>query len=148
MNNPIIIEQTFDAPPETIWHAITDARRMKHWYFPELPDFKPEAGFETRFVVNANGTDYAHIWKITEVQTGKKLAYNWEYSGYPGKTTLTWELIPEDSGTKLRLTHNGIESFPQDNRSFSRESCTAGWTHIICKSLKEYLGEGEREDGK
>jgi uncharacterized protein YndB with AHSA1/START domain len=143
MSNPIIIEQTFSASPETVWNAITDIKQMKQWYFPELEEFKPEVGFETRFTVNANGTDYPHIWRITVVEPYKKIVYHWAYEGYAGDSFVSWELMAEGSGTKLRLVHSGIETFPQDNSDFSRESCTAGWTHIVCKSLKEYLEKPE-----
>lgn len=144
MNGPIIIEQKFASKPETVWFAITELAKMKEWYFPELKDFKPEVGFETSFTVNANGVDYPHIWKVTVVEPGKKLVYHWSYDGYPGDSFVMWDIIPlEDGSTKLRLVHSGIETFPQDNPDFSRESCSAGWTFFLCESLKKYL-EKER----
>jgi hypothetical protein len=41
--------------------------------------------------------------------------------------------------TRLKLTHEGLETFPQDNPDFAKESFTAGWTEIIGTLLKQYL---------
>jgi hypothetical protein len=46
-------------------------------------------------------------------------------------------------GTNLKLTHVGIETFPQDNPLFSRESGEAGWGYFLHESLKLFL---ERRD--
>lgn len=43
------------------------------------------------------------------------------------------------SNSKLILTHQVTETFPQNIEEFKRESCTGGWNWFIKKSLKEYL---------
>jgi len=55
-----------------VWKAITDKDQMKQWYFDTIDDFKPEVGFQTQFKVRNGNKDYLHIWKVTEVETGKK----------------------------------------------------------------------------
>jgi uncharacterized protein YndB with AHSA1/START domain len=45
---PIVTERLFDAPVATVWKALTDKSKMKKWYF-DLPDFKPEKGFQFEF---------------------------------------------------------------------------------------------------
>jgi uncharacterized protein YndB with AHSA1/START domain len=141
---PIVVEETFKAPIDDVWKAIVDADQMRQWYFETIADFEPEKGFETRFNVRAEGRDYLHLWKVTDVVPGKRITYDWRYGGYPGDSSLTWELSETPDGTKLTLTHDGIETFPNDDPLFSREACEEGWSYFIQKSLKAFL---ERHGG-
>lgn len=135
---PFVIERTYNAPSDKVWQAITDKNKMKQWYF-DLEEFKPEVGFEFRFYGGSEEKQYLHICRITEVIPGKKLTHTWTYEGYPGESFLTFELFNEGNKTRLKLTHAGLETFPSDSPDFARTSFTAGWTHIIGTSLKEYL---------
>lgn len=134
---PFVIERTLDAPTDTVWQAITDRDQMKEWYF-DLAEFKPVVGFEFRFNGGSEEETYVHLCKVTAVEPGKKLAYTWKYENYPGESEVTFELFPEGDKTRVKLTHTGLETFP-DKRDFKRESFAAGWTEIIGKLLKEYV---------
>jgi uncharacterized protein YndB with AHSA1/START domain len=48
---PIVVEQTFNAPIDTVWNSITQIDLMRRWFFENIPDFRPEVGFETQFKV-------------------------------------------------------------------------------------------------
>lgn len=135
------IERTFDSPVATVWKAITDPDDMRQWYF-DLPEFRPEVGFEFRFSAGPDDRQYLHICEITEVGVGKKLTYSWRYDGSEGISHVTFELFAEAEKTRLRLTHIGLETFPSDNPDFGEENFVAGWTDIIGRSLKDFL---ERE---
>ncbi len=135
---PFVIERTFDAPVEKVWKAITDRDEMKNWYF-DLEEFKPEIGFEFEFIGGEDGKEFVHLCKVVEVQPGRKVSYTWAYEGYPGKSTVTFELFPEGEGTRLKLTHAGLETFPADIKDFAKENFEKGWTEIIGTSLKNYL---------
>src|SRR5680860_1689067 len=136
-NEPIVVDQAFNASVDRVWSAITDSDQMKQWFFENIDSFRPEVGFETRFNVTSNGKDYLHIWKVTAVKPERKISYAWRYGGYPGNSWVTWELTSGNDLTKLRLTHEGIESFPQDNPDFSRDNCLEGWNFFIRTRLKE-----------
>lgn len=135
---PFTIERTYNASMDTVWQAITDKNKMKQWYF-DLPEFKPEVGFEFSFTGGPPERTYLHLCKVTEVVTGKKLTYSWRYDGYEGNSFVTFELFPEGNNTKLKLTHKGLETFPANNPDFAKENFAAGWNDIIGKSLKEFL---------
>jgi len=135
---PFVIERTYNAPIEKVWKAITDKDQMKQWYF-DIAEFKPEPGFEFQFEAKNEGVTYLHLCKITEVITGKKLSYSWRYNGYEGNSVVTFELFEEGDKTRLKLTHEGLETFPQDKPDFARESFAAGWTEIIGASLKKFV---------
>jgi uncharacterized protein YndB with AHSA1/START domain len=134
---PIVIERTYDAPIEAVWKAITEYEAMKQWYMPLLESFKPEVGFETRFNLHHNNKDFLHVWKVTQVVPGKKIAYSWRYEGYPGNSVVTFELFPEGKRTRLKLTHEGMETMePGNYPELARGNFLMGWT-----SLATLLGE-------
>jgi uncharacterized protein YndB with AHSA1/START domain len=137
-DQPIVIDRTLNAPAERVWKAITDKGQMKLWYF-DIAEFKPEAGSEFRFMAGSEKKKYLHICKITELVVGKKLTYSWRYDGYEGMSYVTFELVGEGNQTRVRLTHKGIETFPQNDRDFARASFVEGWTHIVGTSLKGYV---------
>ena len=136
---PVVVEETFDAEIDRVWKALTEVDLMRQWYFENIPAFKPEVGSETEFNVKSQGRDFLHKWKVTEVVPGEKIAYDWKFEGYPGDSTVVFELSGTDGATKLRLTCIVKESFPDDIPEFKRESCVAGWQYFISQSLKEFL---------
>src|SRR3982074_2578948 len=133
----VVIERTFNAPVARVWKALTNADEMRVWYF-DLKEFKPEVGFEFEFIVEHEGMKYHHLCKITEVIPQKKLAHTWRYKGHEGDSLVTWELFGESDKTRLKLTHEGLETFPK-TPSFARESFMAGWTKIIGSPLKDFV---------
>lgn len=138
MNEPFVIERTFNVPASRIWKALTDRDEMEKWYF-KLKEFKPEVGFEFTFYGGTKEKQFLHLCTITEVLENKKLAYSWKYDGYKGESFVTIELFPEGTGTRLKLTHAGLETFPAEVPEFARKNFEAGWTQIIGSSLKDYL---------
>ncbi|MCK9410293.1 MAG: SRPBCC domain-containing protein [Bacteriovoracaceae bacterium] len=138
-NEPFVIERTYNAPAEKVWNAITDKHEMKQWYF-DLAEFKAEVGFEFQFTGGPSPEkQYLHLCKITEVIPGKKLTYSWRYDGYEGNSFVTFELFAEGMNTRLKLTHVGLETFPEENPDLAKHNFVEGWTDIIGRSLKEYV---------
>ena len=139
-NAPLVIEHTYHASIEKTWRALTDKDEMKKWYF-DLKEFIPEVGFEFQFYGEGKtGEKYLHLCKITTVIKNKKLQYSWRYDGYEGISFVTFELFEEGEKTKLKLTHEGLETFPiTANNDFDKENFAEGWTYLTGISLKEYL---------
>jgi uncharacterized protein YndB with AHSA1/START domain len=138
-NAPFTIEQLYNAPVQKVWKALTDKAQMKEWYF-DVSGFKPEVGFEFQFEGGTPERSYTHLCKVTEMIKEKKLSYTWSYKGYPGLSTVTFELFPEGSKTRLKLTHAGIETFPiETNPDFAKSNFEAGWKEITSKMLREFV---------
>lgn len=135
---PFVIERFYNAPIEKVWKAITDKEDMKQWYF-DIKDFKPELGCEFSFEGGKDEKCYLHLCKITEIIPNKKLRYSWRYDGYEGNSFVTFELFKESNGTRLKLTHEGLETFPATNPDFARENFVSGWNQLIGTSLPEFL---------
>ena len=137
-NEPFVIERNFNASPERIWKAISDKDQMKQWYF-DIANFKPEVGSEFEFQgTTPDGVCYLHKCKVIDSVPNKKLKYSWRYDGYEGNSFVTFELFPEGNKTKLRLTHEGLETFPP-KKDFAKENFVQGWTELIGTSLGAYL---------
>lgn len=138
-NSPIILERVFNAPISKVWEAITDKNEMKKWYF-DFEEFKPQTGFNFQFSGGPDGgKQYLHLCEITEAIPEKKLTYSWRYDGYSGNSFVTFELFEQGENTVLRLTHDGIETFPEENPDLAKHNFVEGWNHIIHTSLKNYL---------
>ncbi len=133
------IERVLKAPADKVWKAISDKDQMKQWYF-DLAEFKPEIGFEFQFAgKGTTGEEYIHLCKVTEAVPKRKLAYSWTYKNKEGYSVVTFELFPEGNTTRLKLTHEGIESFKEHGADFAKESFEKGWTEIIGTSLPKFL---------
>jgi uncharacterized protein YndB with AHSA1/START domain len=134
---PLVVERTFDAPVALVWKALTDKEDIKRWSF-DIPDFSPKVGCEFRFYGGSEDMKYLHRCKVTEAIPEKKLAYTWRYEGYPGDSLVTFELFAEGKRTRLKLTHEGLETFPKI-AAFAKSNFVAGWTEIIGTSLKNFV---------
>ena len=137
----VVIERTLNAQVARVWKALTDADQMRVWYF-DLKEFKPEVGFEFEFTVEHEGTKYHHLCKITEVIPQKKIAYTWRYAGEEGNSLVTFELFDDGGKTRLKLTHEGLETFPK-LPAYAKTNFEKGWTEIIGSSLKQYVEESK-----
>ena len=139
----VVIERTFNAPVARLWKALTNADEMRVWYF-DLKEFKPAVGFEFEFTVEHEGTRYHHLCMITEVIPQKKIAYTWRYAGEEGDSLVTFELFPEGDKTRLKLTHEGLDTFPK-LPAYTRTNFEKGWTEIIGSSLKQFIEKTQKE---
>jgi len=139
----VVIERTLNAQVARVWKALTDADQMRVWYF-DLDEFKPEVGFEFEFTVEHEGTKYHHLCKITEVIPQKKIAYTWRYAGEEGDSLVTFELFADGGKTRLKLTHEGLETFPK-LPAYAKTNFEKGWTEIIGSSLKQFVEKAQKE---
>jgi len=136
---PIVVEATYAVDRSTVWAAITDPERMSQWYFEPIASFRPEVGFETQFTVRSQGKDWVHLWRVTEVVPESRIAYTFNYAGHEGDASVLWEMLDVAGGTRLRLTHTGIGTYPKNEPAFQREMGVAGWTYFLQESLKGFL---------
>lgn len=135
---PLVVERVYNAPTSKVWKAITDRDQMSEWYF-DLKSFRAEVGFEFEFNGGDGNKTFRHLCKITEVIPGQKLTYSWQYDGEEGISYVTFELFSEENDrTRLRLTHTGLETFP-NKPEFARKNFEQGWNEIIGTSLPTFL---------
>jgi uncharacterized protein YndB with AHSA1/START domain len=136
MDEPFVLEEYYDAPIEKVWQAITDLHALKVWYFPQLRKFQPVAGFEMEF--DDDDDAFKKRWCVTQSVDGRKWAHSWAYEGYSGNSEVIFELFSAGDQTRLKLTHTGLASFPNDPH-FARPRFEYGWKRIVSDKLKQYL---------
>ncbi len=136
--SPVVIEQILNAPIAKVWLAISEEDQIKKWSFV-IPAFKPEVGIAFSFDGGPDNRIYHHQCRVLEVIAGKKLAYSWRFEGYEGNSTVTTELFEEGNKTRIKLTHAGLETFPQENPDFARPNFVEGWTQLIGASLRKLV---------
>lgn len=139
-DKPLRIEQEFNAPIALVWRAITEEELLKKWYF-DISDFKPEVGNKFHFEGGEEGKRYVHLCEVLEVIPCKKLKYSWKYEGNEGLSYVTLELSSVGEKTKVKLIHEGLETFT--NPDFIRDNFIGGWKYLIHESLKEFLENGK-----
>ena len=62
---------------------------------------------------------------------------------YGAGQNVVFELFAEGDKTRLKLTHEGIETFPK-TPAYARKNFEAGWTEIIGSSLKQFVEKTEK----
>ena len=144
----VVVEAEYPVPAEKVWKALTDTEQMKQWYF-DLDDFRAEPGFEFRFTgEGSQGDTYVHICRVTEAIPNKKLGYTWSYENMEGESHVLFELFETGNGTRLKLTHEGLETFSQHHPDFRKESFEGGWKDLIPVLLRNFLMNQETMSGK
>ena len=142
---PVVVEQTIAAPIPKVWKAITELDEMQAWFFEEVETFEPKVGFETQFSIEHEGKTYVHQWKLLEVEPEKRIVFDWQYEHCEGQGKVEWDLSASESGTEFKLTNSVVESFPDDDPAFTRESCEGGWQYLL-ERLNEYVTSIELTD--
>jgi len=140
-DDPIVVEQVFDASMQLVWDALTELEQLHQWLFPQIPEFKAEVGFATQFILQNGERSFTHLWKITELAPKQFLKMNWSYLEYPGDSFIQYELEQLGHKTKLKLSTHVVEDFSQDIPEFQRKSAVDGWNYLIKESLLGFLRE-------
>ncbi len=135
---PILVIESYPAPIETIWRAITNPVHFKAWYF-DIQDFKLKVGSTFHFT-EPGGDTFLHECTILEIIENQKFKHTWSYPKLAkGITEVTWELENTQHLSVLTLTHSGTEIWKNDGAAFARENFMAGWQEILGVSLKGFL---------
>lgn len=140
---PLVVERVLNAPVSTVWQALTTSDAMKRWYF-EMDGFRPEVGCEFSFVVEHHGNRFDHRCRVTAVVPQQRISYTWRYHGHEGESHVVFELFPEGKGTRLKLTHTGLETFPKVP-AFDPQNFTRGWNSLLGQELPDYVENLDRE---
>jgi uncharacterized protein YndB with AHSA1/START domain len=140
MNNHLPAFQTvIPASPEKVWEALTSREKMKEWYF-DIPDFVLREGAIFNFYEPGDAKKFHHRCVIRKIVPLTILQHTWTYPDFSqGETLLTWYLEPVAEGTRVTLTHEGIETILDGGDDFKFDNFRAGWTEILDVMLKNYL---------
>ncbi|HEX8917295.1 MAG TPA: SRPBCC family protein [Chloroflexota bacterium] len=105
----VLVERHINASPATVFSFFSNSERWLLWQGVEATiELRPGGLFR----VNVSGDGFA-AGRILEVIPNRRLVFTWgwEMSDHgvpPGSSTVRIELLPDGSGTLLRLTHTGL----------------------------------------
>lgn len=115
------------APQASVFAFLTDPEKIIRWMGTEAT---VEPHLDGLYLLNVNGSDIAQ-GRFTEVIPVHRLAYTFGWKGRdkvpPGSSLIEIDLIEQDGGTLLRMTHSGLPD---------AETCAAhekGWTHYLAR---------------
>lgn len=124
MTEPLVVQRRVAAPPSVVYSCLTESERWARWQGESATvEAVPGGLFRMRM---ANGMvargQFLHLVPDTRV------VFTWGWVDQPGippgSTTVEIELIPDGSGTLVRLTHRDL---PADQAPFHR----MGWDHYL-----------------
>lgn len=141
---PVIKEVVLNASAEHVWQAITDNKKMRHWYF-DIQEFIAVPGYNFKMYGEKKGVKFPISCVVREADPFRRLSYSWSYDDFPGETLVIFDLTPKGDQTEVRLTHSGLELIAAEYTDLSVKNHQDGWDFIIGSSLKQYL---EKESDK
>jgi len=106
MRLDVALDEFLHHPPERVWQALTDPVTISAWLMA-TDDFRPEVGaqfrLETRHLSPTGWIDA----EVLELDPPRRMVWAWSSNDGNPPSRVTFELEPERSGTRLRLTHEG-----------------------------------------
>jgi uncharacterized protein YndB with AHSA1/START domain len=139
MSDPrtIRLEEFLPHPPERVWRALTTPELIARWLMPN--NFQLEIGhpftFKTQPIPAANFDGIIHC-RVVEVEPEQRLKISWGEGSLD--TTVTWQLIAEDTGTRLLLEHDGFDPNNPIHK-IARDGMGNGWRTGVLPSLAKLL---------
>jgi len=97
------------ATPEKVWAYLTQPDQLKLWFHEARAPLENGKPYK---LMGGDGDDLC--WgEVTSANPHKELVYTFTHNHLKGhKTRVHWTLEPVDSGTLLRLVHDGFEDAP------------------------------------
>ena len=106
----IVVTRVIAASPATVYSFFTDIERWTEWQGVDgLIEARPGGSLRIRMP----GAQVA-FGQFIELVPNQRIVFTWGWEGDappvpPGSTTVVIELLPDQAGTLLRLTHRDLE---------------------------------------
>ena len=135
------IDRTIEvnAPPETVWRILTNARDLGTWFKVSL-DGEIAQGAEVWMTSKSPGHEGTRFQvRFIELTPPRRFAWQWhpgavdpavDYSVEPW-TTVTFTLEPSGRGTKLTVSEVGFNDISLARRAKVFADNNGGWTAVI-----------------
>lgn len=131
--------------PAKAWRALTEPALIATWLMEN--DFEPVVGH--RYTMRgtpapAVGFSGLVASEVLEIDPGRLLRISWRdaNAGNDLDSTVTWTLVPEGTGTRLFLVHEGFDPAEQSH-VVAHRIMGGGWRGQTLKKLAETLAQTE-----
>ena len=136
-------EMQIAAPPATVFAFLTDPQKIVSWMGLEAEtELHPGGLYLLKGV--ADDRSRAARGAFREVVPVHRLAYSFGWEGGaevpPGSSLIEIDLMAQDNGTLLRMTHSGLPN---------AEQCTShskGWAHYLARLALVVAGKAPGPD--
>lgn len=129
----IRIERYYPQQPAKVWQALTEPELLARWW--ASGDIRPVEGHRFDLDMGQWGKQPCQIIRAEPEQL-----LSFHFATGMLNTTITWELIPQDNGTLLRLTHEGFDLTSPLGKT-ALEGMQSGWPKVL-ERLQQVLAEG------
>lgn len=98
------------APKQTVWEFLIDKDKLATWFFAADANLTQGKAYELS-QLDDDGNPKVMCWgEVIKLDAPNRLEFTFTIAPLQGKVTnVVWELEEAAGGTKLSLTHNGIE---------------------------------------
>lgn len=121
----IQVEHFYSHAPSAIWSALTDPALHARWW--AAGDVRPVVGHRFELDMGRWGKQAC---EVLQVEHERLLKYR--FAAGTLDTIITWQLIPEGLGTRLKLTQEGFDlDSPMARKAF--EGMKPGWPQLLAR---------------
>jgi uncharacterized protein YndB with AHSA1/START domain len=129
----VVIERTFDAPPELVWRVMNDPAMIPHYWGPakyetivEKMDFRE--GGEWRFVQRGpDGDEHGFHGVYTRIDAPREWGNTFNYKGIPSGHEMTETTVLENLGDgRTKLTNSGVFLTLEDMEGMAASGAESG----------------------
>jgi uncharacterized protein YndB with AHSA1/START domain len=141
----IEVDQFVGRPVQQVWQALTDPDLLARWLMPN--DFKPDVGHQFTFrtePVPQHGFDGIVHCQVLALDPPQLLRISWR--GGTLDTTVTWRLVPEGTGTRLLISHDGFDDTDPAQQAAMR-ILGGGWRGHLAGRILSVLGDAAHQGG-
>lgn len=130
----ILFEVPINAPADKLYQALTDQQGLRSWW-TQAANAQPKVGTVSEFSFYNGGVNL-HL-EVDQLEANQRVVWK-AVSGVPDwpGTSITWDLVPTETGTKLLFGHLNFASV---EGSLPYTGYNWAW-YII--SLKKYVETG------
>lgn len=118
-------EHFYAHPPSAVWTALTTPELLARWWV--AGNIRPVVGH--RFILDM-GAWGKQPCEIITVESERLLRFRFASGALD--TIISWELVPENAGTRLKLTHEGFNLDSPMGRA-ALEGMKPGWPKVLAR---------------
>jgi uncharacterized protein YndB with AHSA1/START domain len=141
----IEVDQFVGRPVQRVWQALTDPDLLARWLMPN--DFKPVVGHQFTFrtePVPQHGFDGIVHCQVLALDPPQLLRISWR--GGTLDTRVTWRLVPEGTGTRFLITHDGFDDTDPAQQA-AMKILGGGWRSHLASRMLSVLDDAAPEGG-
>lgn len=118
-------EHFYAHPPAAVWRALTQPELLARWW--AAGDIRPIVGHRFDLDMGQWGKQPCEV-----VAAEPERLLRFRFATGTLDTIITWELIPEENGTRLKLTHEGFNLDSPMGRQ-ALEGMKPGWPAVLAR---------------